>query len=75
MPIFNKIIYYLIVVLLTSAFEFIKNLFLDYLDLGIQYIKVIKIKSFDSFINLFPSGLSQAPKLLCLKYRIHSDIN
>lgn len=35
--------------------EIIKNLFQDHLNLGIKYVKVIKIKtSFDSFIHLFP---------------------
>lgn len=42
------------VTLLLTCVEIIKNLFQDHLNLRIKYVKVIKIKSFDSFIHLFP---------------------
>lgn len=33
--------------------EIIKNLFQDHLNLGIKYVKVIKIKSFDSYLYIY----------------------
>lgn len=57
MPIFIEIIYYLIMVtLLLTCVEIIKNLFQDHLNLRIKYpwyVKVIKIKSFDSYLYIY----------------------